>query len=177
MEMKLYSIKPGLKAARTAAHLTQDQLAQQMGRHLKTIMNWEQGIAVPEFEDLVKLADLLHCSIDFLTGRIKCTTHDAQFIYDQTGLSESAIQKLKDLKESGKNTAEILSRIIDHRLFVILIKNIEYMTKANFSREYSQAYAAYLLKGTPYIDTPDDFRAVYEYQCSRILSSIIGDLK
>lgn len=175
--MKLYSIKPGLKKARNAAHLTQQQLADLMDRHIKTIMNWEQGIAVPELEELVKLADLLHCDIDFLTGRIECSTHDIQFIHDQTGLSESAIRKLQDQKQLGHNAADILSGLIDHRLFVELIKNIAIMTNGNFNQAFTQAVAANVIHGTPYVDSPDDFRAAYEFQCSKILTTIIDDMK
>ena len=41
--MKLYSLKEGLKRARKEAGLTQADLAEKMGVHIKTVMNWEQG--------------------------------------------------------------------------------------------------------------------------------------
>ena len=88
---KLYSLRPGLKKARKKANLTQQQLADQFNVSLKTVMNWEQGLVNPDLEDVIKLADLLHADIDFLTGRIDCQTHDLQFVHDLTGLSEDAI--------------------------------------------------------------------------------------
>lgn len=93
--MKLYSLKEGLKRARKGAGLTQADLAEKMGVHIKTVMNWEQGIAEPPLGTLMELTELYHCDLDYLTGRLDQKTHDLQFIHDQTGLSEKAIEKLQ----------------------------------------------------------------------------------
>ena len=117
--MKLYSLKEGLKRARKEAGLTQAELAEKMNVHIKTVMNWEQGIAEPPLGTLMELTELYHCDLDYLTGRLDQKTHDLQFIHDQTGLSEKAIEKLqslvtvpdwdqreKDLKESAPEIPE-----------------------------------------------------------------------
>ena len=93
--MKIYSLKEGLKRARKEAGLTQAELADKMGVHIKTVMNWEQGKAEPPLGTLMELAELYHCDLDYLTGRLELKTHDLQFIHDQTGLSEKAIEKLQ----------------------------------------------------------------------------------
>lgn len=93
--MKLYSLKEGLKRARKEAGLTQAELADRMNVHIKTVMNWEQGIAEPPLGTLMDLTELYHCDLDYLTGRLDQKTHDLQFIHDQTGLSEKAIEKLQ----------------------------------------------------------------------------------
>ena len=93
--MKLYSLKEGLKRARKEAGLTQEQLKEKLNVHIKTVMNWEQGIAEPSLETLMELTELYHCDLDYLTGRLDQKTHDLQFIHDQTGLSEKAIEKLQ----------------------------------------------------------------------------------
>lgn len=93
--MRLYSLKEGLKRARKGAGLTQADLAEKMGVHIKTVMNWEQGIAEPPLGTLMELTELYHCDLDYLTGRLDQKTHDLQFIHDQTGLSEKAIEKLQ----------------------------------------------------------------------------------
>ena len=100
--MKLYSLKEGLKRARKEAGLTQAELTEILkskgiASHIKTVMNWEQGIAEPSLGTLMKLTELYNCDLDYLTGRIDCKTHDLQFIHDQTGLSEKAIEKLLSL--------------------------------------------------------------------------------
>ncbi len=114
--MKLYSLKPGLKNARKAVHITQQQLADRLDVNLKTVMNWEQGIVNPPFETVMRLAELLHCDVDYLTGRIACRTHDLQFIHDQTGLSEKAIEKLKRLKAENRwtSSSDLVSALIEH---------------------------------------------------------------
>lgn len=43
------------------------------------------------------LAEIYDCDLDYLTGRLDQKTHDLQFIHDQTGLSEKAIEKLQSL--------------------------------------------------------------------------------
>lgn len=130
--MKLYSsksesekasIKPGLKKARKAANLTQQQLADALDVSLKTVMNWEQGIVSPSLETTMKIADILHCDIDFLTGRIQCSTHDTQFIHDQTGLSEKAIAKLQAEYRTNRATgrSDTISHLVEHPLFTYLV--------------------------------------------------------
>ena len=117
--MKLYSLSEGLKRARKEAGLTQAQLAEKYGVHIKTVMNWEQGIAEPSLSTLMDLAEIYHCDLDYLTGRLDQKTHDLQFIHDQTGLSEKAIEKLqsfmtepdwdqmeRDLRESAPEIPE-----------------------------------------------------------------------
>ena len=100
--MKLYSLKEGLKRARKEAGLTQAELTEILkskgiASHIKTVMNWEQGIAEPSLGTLMDLTELYHCDLDYLTGRLDQKTHDLQFIHDQTGLSEKAIEKLQSL--------------------------------------------------------------------------------
>lgn len=125
------NISKGLKEARKhynknkpkELQITQEDLAEKMGVSLKTIMNWEQGQAIPSLEKLSEMADLYHCDLDYLTGRMKLKTHDLQFIHDQTGLSEKAIEKLqrlipdwdqmeRDLRESAPEISEV--KINDH---------------------------------------------------------------
>ena len=49
MEKKLYSVR-GLGKARKRKGLTQAQLTGEMGVILKTVRNWEQGIANPDLK-------------------------------------------------------------------------------------------------------------------------------
>lgn len=100
-----YNIAEGLKRARRhynegkskELRITQEELADRLGVSLKTVMNWEQGQAIPSVETLMDLADIYDCDLDYLTGRIDQRTHDLQFIHNQTGLSEKAIEKLQSL--------------------------------------------------------------------------------
>lgn len=102
-------LKKRLKERRKAAGLTQQQLANRMGVHLKTEQNWEQGIVSPTLETLLQLCDVLDCDMDYLIGRIDQRTHEIQDIHDLTGLSPIAVEKLI------KNTQEKEKRLEEYR--------------------------------------------------------------
>ena len=157
--------------------VTQEKLAEAIDTSVESVRDWEQGRRPPNGENLFRLCELYDCDMDYLIGRIECSTHDIQFIHDQTGLSESAIRKLQEQKQLRHNAADVLSGLIDHRLFVELVKNITIMTNGNFNQAFAQAVAAHLIAETPYVDSPEDFRAAYEFQCSKILTTIIDDMK
>lgn len=142
--MNLYTdnLKKGLKRARERAGLTQDELAGKMGVSTKTIRNWEQKVkanTLPTMENLLKLADLYDCDLDYLTGRIDCKTHDLQFIHDQTGLTEEAIIKIKELS-AEQLTA--LNQLIEHQDFK---KAISQTAALSDKESINNDYAALIL--------------------------------
>lgn len=114
MERKLYSLKNGLKKARKERELTQNELAEKINVHPKTVMNWEQGIAIPSLENVMQLSDALDCDMDYLTGKLEEPTHDIQFIHDQTGLTGEAVEKLQE----NRNLMFVLSLLIEQPDFV-----------------------------------------------------------
>lgn len=114
---KALGLKRGLKRARKEAGLTQQGLADTIGVFIKTVMNWEQGKAEPSLGTLMKLTELYHCDLDYLTGRLDQKTHDLQFIHDQTGLSEKAIEKLQRVA----GNAQALSFMIEDPDFSYLL--------------------------------------------------------
>lgn len=58
-----------LKQLRQKKGLTQQKLAEILGIKRNTYSDWENGKTEPGFENLIKLADLLEVSIDWLFGR------------------------------------------------------------------------------------------------------------
>ena len=66
-----------LKAAREARNLNQSRLSEQLGVNPKVYNRWEKGTAIPHFDTVVKIADLLQVSLDQLAGRTDLT--DARF--------------------------------------------------------------------------------------------------
>ncbi len=65
-----------LKAARTAKHLSQQALADIIGKSLNTVGLYERGLRQPSLETLCFLADTLDVSCDYLLARteVKKTT-------------------------------------------------------------------------------------------------------
>ncbi len=58
-----------LRTIRKANHITQAQLAQELGISRRTYANYERGIHAMPAEVLVRIADLFDASLDDLTGR------------------------------------------------------------------------------------------------------------
>lgn len=55
-----------LKELRLANNLTQEALAQKLGVARSTITMWENGLSKPRLDTLVRLANVLDCTIDAL---------------------------------------------------------------------------------------------------------------
>ena len=60
-----------LKLARLARGYTQEQMSKLVDIGQSAYAKWENGRTEPNFENLVKLADLLEVSLDWLFGRDK----------------------------------------------------------------------------------------------------------
>ena len=58
-----------LKAARTAKHMSQQALADVIGKSLNTVGLYERGLRQPRLETLCLLADTLDVSCDYLLAR------------------------------------------------------------------------------------------------------------
>lgn len=68
--MKISNIFPQrLKELRLKKGLTQTELGKKLGVKQSTFTNWENGKREPNFETLIKLANLLEVSVDLLLGR------------------------------------------------------------------------------------------------------------
>lgn len=55
-----------IKDARTAAQLTQEQVAEALGISRQTVSNWENDRTYPDIGSVVKLSDLYGVSLDYL---------------------------------------------------------------------------------------------------------------
>lgn len=58
-----------LKEFREASGLKISQVAERVGVPYETYRKWEKGDSNPNWEQLCRAADVLHCSLDDLTGR------------------------------------------------------------------------------------------------------------
>ena len=58
-----------LKAARTAKHMSQQALADIIGKSLNTVGLYERGLRQPSLETLCLLSDTLEVSCDYLLAR------------------------------------------------------------------------------------------------------------
>lgn len=58
-----------LKELRQKKGLTQQEIADLLHVNRVTYTNWEKGNREPNFETIIKIADLLEVSLDWLFGR------------------------------------------------------------------------------------------------------------
>jgi len=60
-----------IKELRTAAGLTQEQVAVELSIDRSTVAKWETGESLPRADKLPELAKILSCSTDELLGAVK----------------------------------------------------------------------------------------------------------
>ena len=98
-----------LKELRKAHNMTQVKLAELLNISQGAITNWERGKTCPDFENLLRLADIYGISIDELLGRIstkKTTT------INYIGGDYMTGKKLKDLRKQKGFTQVQLSKML-----------------------------------------------------------------
>lgn len=130
MENKFSVIGARLREQRKLHGLTQKELADKIGCTEQTCRNWEKGETLPETDRLLLLSELYSVSCDFLLCRIDEKNHDNKFIHEEIGLSEAAIECLRESKNrimlhndgNGQESfPAALSAIIEHDRFQTFI--------------------------------------------------------
>ena len=61
--------KNRIKELRTKFHITQKKLAKTLATSQSNISSWESGRTEPNQDIYIKLCDIFHCSLDYITGR------------------------------------------------------------------------------------------------------------
>ena len=98
-----------LQELRTAAGLTQKELAEKIGVKNYTVANWEQNRTEPSIKDLIDLANYFECSIDYLLGR---ENDFGQIVIFKDGKKEQAelFSLYEGLSKERKETILLLLR-------------------------------------------------------------------
>ena len=89
-----------LKELRKQAHLTQVELAKRLGIGQSSYADWERGKKKPTQENLVKIAQVLNVSIDYLVGNSEEKTDELDniellFRMNSKGLTEEEKEVFK----------------------------------------------------------------------------------
>ena len=66
----------GIKNARLAKGISQEELALKLSLDRSTVAKWETGKALPRAELLLKLAQILECSVDDLLKAPAVENHE-----------------------------------------------------------------------------------------------------
>ena len=125
---------------------TQREMAMFLGVTEKTYRSWEIGeyrkgqnervYPQPDLEQLIKMSDYFHCSIDYLLCRSNCKSVDNHYISKVTGLSDNAINALTFNCTIG------LDRIIES--VNILISDMRYRSPQNHHRPFIELFSNYI---------------------------------
>ncbi|MDD6566968.1 MAG: helix-turn-helix transcriptional regulator [Parafannyhessea umbonata] len=83
-----------LREFRETSDLKVAQVAERVGVPYETYRKWEKGDSNPNWEQLCKVADVLHCSLDDLTGRRETLTRDER----------AMLAKWRSLSDQGRTT-------------------------------------------------------------------------
>ena len=80
-----------------------------------TIKNYEnpKNSGSPSLDRVLEMCSLLDCDIEYLLGGIQCKTKDNQFIHDETGLSEYAINQLKQFHNDTLRNGQAILKLIN----------------------------------------------------------------
>lgn len=88
-----------IRELRTNKKISQIILANYIGYDSRTVRKFEKGQSIPPLGTMLRLCNFLECELGYLLGEFDQRTRSATDIQRETGLSENAINKLKELKE------------------------------------------------------------------------------
>lgn len=107
------SIGARIKELRVKRGFTQDEIAEQLGMNRANFSNYERDVASPPAETLMRIADILKTSTDYLLGRDdyvpswatardrrdfkKMLEEDPEIMFDGVPLDEQDRQRVKDV--------------------------------------------------------------------------------
>jgi transcriptional regulator with XRE-family HTH domain len=84
IDMSVFSER--LKLLRSARNITQARLAELLAVDPRVYNRWERGTALPQFDTVVKIADILQISLDELAGRTETTSEPKIHNYELLNL-------------------------------------------------------------------------------------------
>lgn len=97
--LSMINLGDRLHELRNKLNLRQEDVAKKIGVGRTTYAMYEQGKREPDYETLLKLADLYEVSVDYLlTGQERTEKHGNKrnlFFFDVEGLTEEEIEEIK----------------------------------------------------------------------------------
>ena len=158
---------------------TQKALADHLGLTSQAIGAYCRGETKPTLEYAQAIADYFCVSLDFLSGRTEVTSRDdnLHIAHNATGLSETAIQKLK----LAQDPYGFISRILESESFYSLIDNISRSIDVQESQtvKFTREITTELIKAmgaTGTVDINSGFCNTQHYEAFDEYASMISTL-
>ena len=95
-----------LRIIREKRNINQQKIAVELEISQESISKYENGNAFPSREILIKLADYLNCSIDYLMGRTDNPSLNKEKISTEDEKIENLIFRYNKLSDENKNKLE-----------------------------------------------------------------------
>lgn len=95
-----------LRIIREKRNINQQKIAVELEISQESISKYENGNAFPSREILIKLANYLNCSIDYLLGRTDNTSLNKEKISTEDEKIENLIFRYNKLSDENKNKLE-----------------------------------------------------------------------
>ena len=157
--------------------MTQDTLAQKIGKTRQTVSQYVNGDSEPGYSTLVKIAEIFNTTTDYLLGvtNAKSISTDERTIVDKTGLSSSSIDVLGWLLEGNKRTwyLDVFNAIIEHEKFTLSLALATEISSLKDKEE--KMPAKYFSDAFHYSGGMKKVDAL-QYQLQTVMSEIIRDI-
>ena len=103
-----------IKYLRYKKSISQSKLAEDLNISRVSMSYYETGSRCPDIDLLIKMADYFDCSLDYLTSRsdIKSIDTDIQAVCEYTGLSEEAVDILRNAEHNKTLNVAVLNHLI-----------------------------------------------------------------
>jgi transcriptional regulator with XRE-family HTH domain len=112
-EHEIMDLRIRLKEVRENQGLTQLALAKAIEESQSTLASWENGKAMPRANTLIRLADFLHVSLDYLCGRSNMPE-----IIDEQSIGLTLTTREKRLVMAYRTLPDMQKEMIDRQLEV-----------------------------------------------------------
>ena len=113
-----------LKELRKEKKLTQTELASKLDISQKSYSNWESGKAEPTLDNIIKLANILNTTTDFLLGRTNIDFGNDSKVYEEYKelLSQN---KKEEIKERYDHSFEFFIKAVAKQLNISVEEALE----------------------------------------------------
>lgn len=102
-----------IKEIRKEKGILQKEIAEKLNKTTSCISSWETGITEPNIEDMIELANIFGCTVDYLLGR---ENEDGTIYIMGNQLSQSENELIDKLRQLDDTRKEIAYRYVDFLL-------------------------------------------------------------
>ena len=113
-----------LKELRKEKKLTQTELASKLDISQKSYSNWESGKAEPTLDNIIKLANILDTTTDFLLGRTNIDFGNDSKVYEEYKELFSQNKK-EEIKERYDHSFEFFIKAVAKQLNISVEESLE----------------------------------------------------